>query len=128
MEVNGQLHCIHPVADGEQWGPLNRSPCGPQKWSGRRDKKIFFMCIQCICIVYYLLFVTTNTYKYIPGADKSLARSGRKPARKHVRRRARFQQHQDASYHQVFLPARQGAVGNSRHSDRSISLFPSWSG
>ena len=27
-----------------------------------------------------------------------------------------------------FFPGRQGAKGNSRHSDRNISLFPSWSG
>ena len=27
-----------------------------------------------------------------------------------------------------FFPARQGAEGNSRHSDRNISLFPSWLG
>ena len=40
--------------------------------------------------------------------------------RKHVRRRARFQQHGDASCHQVFFRARQGAEGNSRHSDRNI--------
>ena len=41
--------------------------------------------------------------------------------RKHVRRRARFQQHRDASCHQVFFfPARQGAEGNSRHSERNI--------
>ena len=40
--------------------------------------------------------------------------------RKHVRRRARFQQHRDASCHQVFFSARQGAEGNSRHSDRNI--------
>jgi len=62
-----------------------------------------------------------------PGADKSLARPGRKQARKHVRRYAQFQ-HRDASCHQVLLPARQGAEGNSRHSDRNISLFTSWSG
>ena len=37
------------------------------------------------------------------GADKPLARPGRKQARKHVRRRARFQQHRDASSHQVFF-------------------------
>jgi len=61
-------------------------------------------------------------------ADKSLARPGRNQFRKHVRRLARFQQHRDASCHQVFLPARQVAEGNSRHSDRNISLFPSWSG
>jgi len=61
------------------------------------------------------------------GAGKSLDRPGRKQARKHVRD-ARFQQHWDASCHQVFFPARQGAEGNSRHSDRNNSLFPSWSG
>ena len=41
--------------------------------------------------------------QYPGGADKSLARPGRKQARKHLRRRARFQQHRDASCHQVFL-------------------------
>ena len=39
---------------------------------------------------------------------------------KHVRRRARFQQHRDARCHQVFFSARQGAEGNSRHFDRNI--------
>ena len=42
--------------------------------------------------------------------------------------RARFQQSRDASCHQVSFPAGQGAEGNSRHSDRNISLFPFWSG
>jgi hypothetical protein len=38
--------------------------------------------------------------------------------RKHTRRRARFQQHRDASCHQdIFL---QGAEGNSRQSERNI--------
>jgi len=41
---------------------------------------------------------------------------------------ARFQQHRDASCHQVFFPAIQGTEGNSRHSDRNICLLPSWSG
>ena len=40
--------------------------------------------------------------------------------RKHVRRRARFQQHGDARCHQVFFPARQGAEGISRHSERNV--------
>jgi len=62
------------------------------------------------------------------GADMSLARPGGKQARKHVRDAARFQQHRHATCHQVSFPARRGAEGNSRHSDRSISLFPSWSG
>ena len=60
------------------------------------------------------------------GADKFLARPGRKQARKHVRLRARFQQHGDTSCHQVFFSpckARQGTEENSRHSDRNISLF-----
>jgi len=43
--------------------------------------------------------------------------------------RARFQQHGDASCHQGFFPPTgQGAAGNSRHSERNIGLFPSWSG
>jgi hypothetical protein len=41
--------------------------------------------------------------------------------------RARFQQNRDASCRQVSFPAK-GAEGNSHHSDRNISLFPSWSG
>ena len=41
------------------------------------------------------------------------------PERKHVRRRTRFQQHGDASCHQVFFPARQGTKGNSCHRDRN---------
>jgi len=40
--------------------------------------------------------------------------------RKHVRRRAQFQQHGDASCHQVFFSARQDAEGNPRHSERNI--------
>ena len=40
--------------------------------------------------------------------------------RKHVRRRARFQQHRDANCHLVFSPARYVAKGNSRHSERNI--------
>jgi len=40
-------------------------------------------------------------FYYYRGADKSLARPGSKQARKHVRRRARFQQHRVASC-QVF--------------------------
>ena len=48
---------------------------------------------------------------------------------KHVRRRARFQQHRVGSCHQVYLPpARQGEEGNSRHSERNIREYsPSYS-
>ena len=40
--------------------------------------------------------------------------------RKLVRRCAQFQQHGDASCHQVFFPTRQNTEGNSHHSDRNI--------
>ena len=44
--------------------------------------------------------------------------------KKHVRRSARFQQHGDVSCHQLFFfPARQGAEGNSRHSDRILGEY-----
>ena len=49
--------------------------------------------------------------------------------RKHVRRRARFQQHRDTSCHQdFFFPARQGAEGNSRHSEYgpSYAIVKNW--
>jgi len=61
------------------------------------------------------------------GADKSLALPGRKQARKHVRDARDFNNIETRAVIQ-FFPARQGAEGNSRHSDRNISLFPSWSG
>jgi len=61
------------------------------------------------------------------GADKSLARPGRKRARKHVRD-ARNINIKTRAVIKFFLPARRGAEGNSRHSERNISLFPSWSG
>jgi len=57
------------------------------------------------------------------GADNSFARTERAQVEKHVRRRARFQQHRDASCHQVLFPARRGAEGNLRHYDRNINLF-----
>jgi len=38
--------------------------------------------------------------------------------RKHVMQRARFQQHRDKNYCQVFFPARQSAKGNSCHSKK----------
>jgi len=51
-------------------------------------------------IVFILISVVCNT----GGPDKSLARAGRKQTRKHLKERARFQQHRDASCHQVFFP------------------------
>ena len=60
-------------------------------------------------------------------ADKSLARPGRKQARKHVRDARDFNNTETRAVIKFLFPARQNAEGNSRHSDRSISLFPSWS-
>ena len=58
------------------------------------------------------------------GADKSLDRLGRKQARKRVRDASDFNNIETANYHRVPPTATQGAEGNSRHSDRNISLFP----
>ena len=60
------------------------------------------------------------------GADKSLARPGRKQARKHVRDARDFNNIETRAVIKFFFfPARQGAEGNSRHCDRNINLFPS---
>jgi len=58
------------------------------------------------------------------GADKSLARLGRRQARKHVRDARDFNNIETWAF---FLQGN-GAEWNSRHSDRNISLFPSSSG
>ena len=60
----------------------------------------------------YTVFFHIFSYR---GADKSLARPGRKQARKHVRRRARFQQHRDASCHKVFFFFLQGKAPKEIH-------------
>ena len=65
-----------------------------------------------------------NMYR---GVDKSLARPGRRQFRKHVRDVRNFNIETRAVIN-FFFPVRQGAEGNSRHSDRNISSFPSWSG
>jgi len=57
------------------------------------------------------------------GADKSLARPGRKQARKHVRDERDFNNIETRAFVKFFFPARQEAEGNSRHSDRNISFF-----
>jgi len=67
-------------------------------------------------------------YTIYKGADKFLARSGRKQARKHVRDARDFNNIEPQAVIRFFSPVKQGAEGNSRHSDRNISLFPSWSG
>jgi len=57
------------------------------------------------------------------GADKSLARPGRKEVRKHVRDARDINNIETRAVIKVFFSARQGAEGNSRHSDRNIRLF-----
>ena len=80
------------------------------------------------CMYYVCTYVCTYVCMY-RGADTSLARPERKQARKHVRDARDFNKIETRTVIRSFsLPARQGAEGNSRHSDRSVSLFPSWSG
>jgi len=61
--------------------------------------------------------------------DEFLARPGRKQAGKQVRDARDFNNIETRSV-SCFPPPppRQGLEGNSRHCDRNISLFPSWSG
>jgi len=71
-------------------------------------------------------FPAMDTYR---GADKSLARPGRKQARKHVRDERDFNKNETRAVNKAPPPLeKQGAEGNSRHFDRNISFFPSWSG
>ena len=58
------------------------------------------------------------------GSDKSLARPRRKQARKHVRDARHFNNIETRAVIKLFFPARQGVEGNSRRSNRNISLFP----
>ena len=71
------------------------------------------------------MFISSATYR---GADKFLARPGTKQARKHVRDARDFNNIETRAVIMSLFPARQGAEGSSRHSDRNINLFPSWSG
>jgi len=69
----------------------------------------------------------TNYVVFYRDSDKSLARPGRKQARKRVRDARDFNNIETRAVIIFFSPARQSAQGNSRHSDRNISFFPSWS-
>ena len=75
--------------------------------------------------IYFVLWALNNTLLLYRGADKSLAKTRKETSSEAYRGRARFQQNKDVSCLQVSFLARQGAEGNSRHSDRNISLFPS---
>jgi len=78
----------------------------------KNNERIKFVCIM------------ENRYR---GADKSLAQPGRKQAHKHVTDARDFNNIETRAVIKFFFPARQGAEGNSRHSERNISLFRSWS-
>ena len=67
-----------------------------------------------------LCLIIFNLYR---GADKSLARPGRKQARKHVRDARDFNNIETRAVIKFFFHARQGAEGNSRHSDRTLACF-----
>ena len=85
---------------------------------------MYFVLKRFSCKVTIHLAESDTFYR---GADESLARPGRKQPRKHVRD-ARDFDIETLAVIKFFFPAWQGAEGNSRHSDRNISLFPSWSG
>jgi len=74
------------------------------------------------------LYVIHIVHDLTRGADNFLARPGRKQARKHVRDARDLNNLETQAVINFFFPVRQGAEGNSRHSDRNISLFPAWSG
>ena len=82
-----------------------------------------YVCISTTAVVWVMLICIYRR------TDKSLTRPGRKQARKHVRKSRDFNNIETRAVIKFFFfPARQGAEGNSRHSDGNISLFPSWSG
>ena len=62
-------------------------------------------------------------------AGKSLARQGKKQARKNVRNARDFNNIETRVVLKFFFfPTRQVTEVNSRHPDRNIGLFPCWSG
>jgi len=65
------------------------------------------------------MFVNVNFF--YRAADKSLARPGKKEARKYIRDARDFNNIETRAVVNFFSPARQGAEGNSRHSDRNLA-------
>jgi len=82
------------------------------------DRDLTFLFLSWFILNYHILNIRVLINPWPDQETSSEACQGR----------ARFQQHRDASCHYVDFPTRQGAEGNSRHSDKNISLFPSWSG
>jgi len=91
------------------------------------DKETAFTTVVFKCANLKTVLKTNNSKQY-RGAGKSLARTGRKQAQNHAKDVHNLKKNRDVSCHQVSFPAKQGIRGNSGHSDRNISLFPSWLG
>ena len=72
---------------------------------------------------YIYIHTHIHIYIYIAGCWWVLSPIRKETSPEACQGRARFQQNRDQSCHQVSFPARQGAEGNSRHSDRNISFF-----
>ena len=70
---------------------------------------------------------TQFIHKY-RGADKSLAPNRKETSTESCQGRARFEQNREANCREVSFLVKQDTEGNSRHYERHISLFPSWSG
>ena len=76
---------------------------------------MFWFSLQLLCEM-ILILRRFRFKRHTRGAGKSLARPERIQARKNGRDARNLKKHRDASCHQVFFPASQGAEGNSRHS------------
>ena len=74
------------------------------------------------CVVILGRWPTPQTYLKYRGADKSLARPGRKQVQKHVKTRAISTTSRHELSPSFLFPARQVAEGNSCHSDRKHKL------
>ena len=106
---------------------------------------IQFYCIQIRCywiktcnILYYCAYCKKKhgfyskflhfVHRIYRGVDKSLARPGRKQARKHGRDARDFNNIETRAVIKFFFSCKARPRRNSHHSDRNISLFPSLAG
>jgi len=96
----------------------------PETWHSSSSQEGFFRG-RCYVSLPSMVYSRLIMYR---SADKSLAQPGMKQARKHVRDACDFHNIETRAVIKFFFPARQGAEGNSRHSDRNSSLFSFWSG
>ena len=88
------VHCLKFIVSVGHGGKYRElAPNAPTAF-GTKEKN-HGLCTYTVNVFWYAMY---------RGADKSLARPGRKQARKHVRDARDFQQHRDASCHQVPPP------------------------